>query len=57
MAIRRLVRAGGPLLPEEVRKGEPLIKPEGYAIGAPRSGEVAPLPAAAISWKDMSDQA
>ena len=30
-----------PLLPEDVRKGEPLIKPEGYAIGAPRSGDVA----------------
>jgi general secretion pathway protein D len=29
-----------PLLPEEVRKGEPIIKPEGYAIGAPRSGDV-----------------
>jgi general secretion pathway protein D len=30
-----------PLLPEEIRKGEPLIKPEGYAIGSPRSGDVA----------------
>jgi hypothetical protein len=29
-----------PLLPEEVKKGEPIIKPEGYAIGAPGSLEV-----------------
>ena len=29
-----------PLLPEQIRKGEPIIKPEGYAIGAPGSLEV-----------------